>query len=100
VSDGRVSGGGQLPTVQGLGHLVASFVAASTMALVEFGVPLTDAQQNAILKLVVTGWALFSGVWAVVDVRRNWPVEGAARSRAGVAGDGGPVGAERQRCVQ
>jgi hypothetical protein len=49
---------------QVIGHLIAAFTGVFLTVLVDFGVPLSDAQQRDLLSLVVTGWALFAGTYA------------------------------------
>ena len=54
--------------VQSLGHQVTSLVGVIIVSLVDFGVPLTPAQQSNILSIIVYGWAVGSTAYGI---RRN-----------------------------
>lgn len=56
---------------QVIGHLVGAFSGVFLTVLVDFGVPLSDAQQRDLLSLVVTGWALFAGAYAWLSRARH-----------------------------
>lgn len=56
---------------QVLGQLVAAFAGVFLTALVDFGVPLTDAQRGDLLSMVFYGWALFAGIYAWVTRGKN-----------------------------
>lgn len=51
--------------IQLLGHQLASLSGFVVVALVEFGVPLTPAQQSSILSIIVTGWAVASTIYGI-----------------------------------
>lgn len=54
-----------------LGHLFASFVGTAIVMGVQFGLPVTPEQQNAILSFVITGWAFGSAFYVVARAARR-----------------------------
>jgi hypothetical protein len=76
-----------------IGHLIAAFCGVFLTVLVDFGVPLSDAQQRDLLSLVVTGWALFAGAYAWLS-RAKHPVSSPPRQQTvtGTAPTSGPAG--------
>lgn len=66
---------------QVIGHLIGAFTGVFLTVLVDFGVPLSDAQQRDLLSLVVTGWALFAGTYAWL-ARARHPVMAATTPAA------------------
>lgn len=51
--------------IQILGHQITSLVGVVIVSLVDFGVPLTPAQQSNILSMIVYSWAVGSTVFAI-----------------------------------
>lgn len=51
--------------IQVLGHQITALVGVIIVSLVDFGVPLTPAQQSNILSMIVYSWAVGSTVFAI-----------------------------------
>ena len=52
-------------TGQSLGNTLTPMISALIMLLAQYGVPISAEQQNAIVTLVVTGWAFGSAAYTI-----------------------------------
>lgn len=62
---------GQIRVKQPLGNLITPFVSSILVLAVNLGAPIDAELQNAIISVIVCGWATFAGAWETYNHHKD-----------------------------